>query len=1045
MKRILPYLLCITALYAAPDWEDQNIFRINKEEPHTTKMVFGDRDAALTKQRMESPFCQLLNGDWKFHWVPTPDKRPADFYKTDFDSSSWKTIPVPANVEMHGYGTPHYINTHYPFVKNPPFVMGEPPKDWTTYTERNPVSSYLRTFSVPADWDGRQTFITFNGVNSAFYLWVNGEKVGYSQDSRTPAEFDISKYLKKGENLLAVEVYKNSDGSYLECQDFWRLSGIFRDVYLWSAPAQDVRDFQFTTTLADDYTTGIFSTKMELKNYGTDSQKMTLQVEVLDSEGKSSKLPEVKETLDAGELKTVSTETLELPNVKRWSAEEPNLYTALITISDSAGKPTAFYSTRIGFTRREIKAGQLLINGQPIYVKGVNRHDHHPETAQYVTEETMREDIVLMKQNNINSVRTSHYPNDPRFLELCDEYGLYVCDEANIESHGMGYGAESLAKREDWIKPHIDRIRNMVQHDRNHPSIIFWSMGNEAGDGICFEEGSKWIKQNDPSRPVHYERALTAPHIDIYSEMYIYPEACRAWGEKQEKLPPEQRRPQIICEYSHAMGNSSGNLIDYWKVFEASPYLQGGFIWDWVDQGLYKTSEDGTRFIAYGGDFGDFPNDDNFCCNGLINSDRKLSPQVPEVKKIYQNVDFTLAGSATAPVIEVLNKNYFTDLSPYRLEWKLLKNGEEVGSGSETIGDCAPLETVKVSPKLSLPETEKGDEVVLDVRLMLKDDTSWAKRDHLYAWGQLALTESDWKSSAASTSAAEGGEMKAVENDKILTLSNDKVSMKFDHNDGALTSYVIDGTETLAAPLRPNFWRAPNDNDRANGFVGRSGIWRDAGEKATTESVKKSKKAGNYVIHYVLKLAAKEARLNLTYTVSPVGAIHVDYVLQPGSGLPEIPRIGLTYQTDKSFGNFSWYGRGPSENYIDRKEGSWLGVHNIKVDNLLFPYVKPQETGNHTGVRWVSILNGSGLGLKFSTADEQALEAGGYPCLIGDLEGPKHPFEIPEREVNTIHIDHRQMGLGGVNTWGARPLDHYRLPADKEYSYQVLIEPVTGG
>lgn len=1042
MKNVLLplFLTASLSLYAAPDWENQNIFRINKEQPHVTKMPFDKRVDALSKQRMESQYCQLLNGEWKFNWVASPEQRPADFYKTDYNSSDWNTIPVPSNVELHGHGTPHYVNTKYPFVKNPPFVMGKAPDNWTTAKEPNPVSSYLRTFTVPADWDGRQTFITFNGVSSAFYLWINGHKVGYSQDSRTPAEFNISQYLKKGENLVAVEVYKYSDGSYLECQDFWRLSGIFRDVYLWSAPAQDVRDFEFTTGLQDDYTTGVFSCKMELKNHATSPQDIQVMIELLNNAGKSLKLPVIKTKLNGSELKNITTSSLRLPGIKRWSAEDPNLYTALITVSDAAGQTTAHYATRVGFTRREIKDGQLLINGQPIYVKGVNRHDHHPVTGHYVTEATMRQDIELMKQNNINAVRTSHYPNDPRFLELCDEYGLYVCDEANIESHGMGYGAESLAKRKDWIKPHIDRIRNMVEQDRNHPCIIYWSMGNEAGDGICFQEGSKWIKENDPSRPVHYERALRAPHIDIYSEMYLYPGGCKAWGEQQKKLPAAKRRPLIICEYSHAMGNSSGNLIDYWKVFEASPYLQGGFIWDWVDQGLYKKADDGTQFIAYGGDFGDVPNDDNFCCNGLITSDRKLSPQIPEVKKIYQNVGFTLAGSAARPAVKVHNKNYFTDLSGYRLHWTLLHNGKTVGTGTLE-ANCGPLETVNVTPGFSTPKTDKGDDLILDLRMLLAEDTRWGKKDDLYAWEQLTLTKEAWK---PGTISGDAKPLKAEENDKTLTLGNDDITLKFDHNTGALSSYAVNGTEILASPLRPEFWRAPNDNDRANNFVGRSGIWRDAGAKATAESMEKSRQGDNLVIKYVIKLAAKEARVHLTYTVAPNGSVHVDYTLKPGPGLPEIPRVGLSYRTDTSFNNFSWYGRGPSENYVDRKEGSWIARHSTTVDKLFFPYVKPQETGNHTGVRWVSVTNDKGVGLKFSSADGQMLEAGGYPYLISDLEGPKHPYQMPVRNVNTIHIDHRQMGVGGVNSWGARPLSQYRLPANKEYSYQVLIDPIGG-
>ncbi|MBB5351310.1 beta-galactosidase [Haloferula luteola] len=569
---------------AAPDWENQHVFRINKEEPRAISMPFPTAEGALSHKRLESPWCQLLNGDWKFHWVEHPDQRPVDFYKPDFDSSSWKTIPVPSNVEMEGYGTPIYTNVTYPFVKNPPFVMGEPPQNWTTFKERNPVSSYLRTFTIPENWKGRHTFINFNGVDSAFYLWINGQKVGYSQDSRTPAEFDITPYLKEGENTLAVEVYRYSDGAYLEDQDMWRLSGIFRDVYLHSSAPLQLRDFFARGGLSDDYAKGTLNLEAEVRDLQGGSSSWSVNAIVTDLTGK-----EVVNSTLTGNTGEGSSLKLEGLDIQPWSAESPTLYQLLLTLKNADGQPVDYFATKIGFSRSEIKNGQLLVNGQPILIKGVNRHDHDPDTGHYISEERLLEDILLAKRNNINAIRTCHYPNDPRFLELCDEYGLYVCSEANIESHGMGYGDESLAKDPSWKDAHLDRVRNMVEAFKNHPSIILWSLGNEAGDGVNFEACSEWIKANEYSRPVHYEQGGRKAHVDLYSPMYASHDWCEGYARDEEKKPLAEQRPLIQCEYSHAMGNSTGGLAEYWDLFERERLLQGGFIWDYIDQGIRTT------------------------------------------------------------------------------------------------------------------------------------------------------------------------------------------------------------------------------------------------------------------------------------------------------------------------------------------------------------------------------------------------------------------------------------------------------------------------
>jgi beta-galactosidase len=591
-NHLVAFAFISTTFGQAPDWENQAVFRINKESPRATSMPFPTKEAALSKARLESPWCEMLNGDWKFHFVGNPAQKPAGFEAVDFDDSAWKEIPVPSNWQMHGYGVPLYTNIIYPFAKNPPHVMDVPPQQFSNFPEdnRNQVGFYRHKFSVPADWKGRQVSIVFGGVDSAFYLWINGEMVGYSQDSRTPAEFDLTPYLKDGENLLAAEVFQHSDGSYLEDQDMFRLSGIFRDVYLWSADSLDLRDFWIQAGLADDYKTGTLDFSAKLANHGKDAAQAMVSLTLTGPDGKVIELPTEAVTVAPGKETTeVKAKIAAIPDVKTWSAETPNLYRYEITLTDGAGKEIAHHAGTTGFRRSEVKDGQLLHNGQPILIKGVNRHDHEPDTGHYVTRDDILADLLQMKRANINTIRTAHYPNDPALVELADELGFYVIAEANLESHGMGYGRESLANDLSWEDAHLDRIRNLVERDKNHPSILMWSMGNEAGDGPNFVNASAWLHDRDPSRPVHYERALQNGHVDVYSPMYESVGGSENYCRQEEKKPLTQQRPLIQCEYSHAMGNSSGNLSDYWEVIRRERLLQGGSIWDWKDQGIHHT------------------------------------------------------------------------------------------------------------------------------------------------------------------------------------------------------------------------------------------------------------------------------------------------------------------------------------------------------------------------------------------------------------------------------------------------------------------------
>ena len=589
---LLIFALTSSAFPQAPDWENHAVFRINKEAARSTAMPFPDRESALAKKRLESPWCQMLNGNWKFNWVGNPDARPVDFFKPEFDVSTWKEIPVPSNWQMQGYGKPVYTNSEYPFAANPPTVMGEPPAHFTNFPKdlRNPVGSYRRNFTIPGEWKGQPVHVVFQGVDSAFYVWVNGQKVGYSQDSRTPAEFDITKFLKEGENVLAVEVYQNSDGSYLEDQDMWRMSGIFRDVYLWTSPQLDVRDHWVQAGLTPDFKQGTLRVSTTVVNESSETKGAKVRFTLLGPDGKELVSQEGPIGIPANGESWYSLDVPIVEGVAFWTAETPVLYPYVITLSDETGKALAFYAGKTGFRHNQVKDGQFLHNGKPILFKGINRHDHNPTTGHYLTEKDIMDDLLQMKRTNINAIRCAHYPNDPRFYELCDELGFYVIDEANIESHGMGWGpdANPLAKDPAWGPAHLDRMKNCLERDKNHPCIVMWSMGNESGDGVNFQTISKWIHERDPSRPVHYEQAQTRSHVDVFAPMYASIQSCLDYCRSEEKKPLELQRPLIQCEYNHAMGNSSGNLADYWEIYRKERLLQGGFIWDWKDQGLLK-------------------------------------------------------------------------------------------------------------------------------------------------------------------------------------------------------------------------------------------------------------------------------------------------------------------------------------------------------------------------------------------------------------------------------------------------------------------------
>ncbi len=1022
----------LSTLLAAqtPEWENPEIVGINKQPPHATMTLFPGREEALASLRQPanregSPWYLTLDGMWRFHWAKQPADRPVGFQHTDYDAGDWALLPVPSNWELHGYGFPHYTNIIYPFPRNPPYIQHD----------LNPVGAYRRTFRLPPDWNGRRVFLHFAGVSSAMYVWLNGQQVGYSQESRTPAEFDVTPYLREGDNLLAVEVYKYSDGSYLEDQDFWRLSGIFREVYLVATPTLQVRDFEVRATLDAAYRDARLSVSVQLQNHAESAAAASIEAELLNPDGsRVANLPARTATVAAGQQQEIFLDTA-VPNPAKWTAETPNLYPLLLTLKDAQGAVLQVIPWQVGFRSVEIKGGQLLVNGKPIYIKGVNRHEHDPDLGHVPTTRRMLQDILLMKQHNINAVRASHYPNIPEWYELCDRYGLYVIDEANIESHGMGYDEESLAKDPRWEKAHLDRIERMLERDKNHPSIIIWSMGNEAGDGINFEKASTWLKQRDASRPVHYERAELRPHVDMVTPMY--------WRIEQmvDYAKSNPTRPLIQCEYAHAMGNSVGNLQDYWDVIEQYPNLQGGFIWDWVDQGLRHRTGNGIEFFAYGGDFGDKPTDADFCLNGLVEPDRTPKPSLFEVRKVYQSIR-TRAVNAEEGKFRVKNGYFFHDLSAYEITSELLANGKRVQSGVQPPIALPPGQEADLQLGYSRQSLQQGIEYFVRVSFRLAADTPWAKAGHVVAWDEFRLNLP--QRGGIGYSAAYGTGLTVNETDAELTVSGGNFRIAFDKSTGNLSSWDFAGLSLLAQPLTPNFWRAPIDNDIGNGMPKRHGVWRMAAAQRTIESVKAIERAASRVIIEVRsRLSAGGAAYINTFTISPHGKLAVQASYTPGTPLPDLPKFGMQMQMPATFQNVAWYGRGPHESYWDRKTGAPIGIYSGKVEEQAHRYLRPQETGNKEEVRWMALTNESGIGL-LAVADQAMLATSVWPFSQDLLERATHSYQLPKRSPTvTWNLDHKQMGVGGDDSWGAQTHKEYTLPANQPYRYGFVLVPVT--
>ncbi|MGB8489852.1 MAG: glycoside hydrolase family 2 TIM barrel-domain containing protein [Bacteroidales bacterium] len=1028
------------------DWENPEMFARNREAPHATIISFPDELSALRARKSESPNYLSLDGLWKFNYADSPDKRPFWFFKDDYDTRDWDEIDVPSNWQMEGYDVPIYVNISYPFKSDPPRIPHE----------GNPVGSYKRNFKVPSDWNGKEIFLQFGAVSSAFYVWVNGQLAGYSQDSKVPAEFDITKYLKKGNNSLAVEVYRWSDGSYLEDQDFFRLSGIQRSVFLHARPKSYIADFFAVGDLENNYADGQLRLDVSLKRVDNSESDVAVEAALFEndqkiwSESKSS-------PLSANGVNISFTK--DLPNVNKWTAETPSLYSLVLNLKDKSGKDLESVSSKIGFRKVEIRNSQLLVNGVPIYLKGTNLHEHNDITGHVIDEVTILRDIRVMKSNNINAVRTSHYPQQELWYEMCDKYGLYLIDEADIESHGIGYNKDvTLADKPEWAAAHLDRMQRMVERDKNHPSVIIWSLGNEAGDGHNFLNNYKWTKERDPSRPVQYERAdkntnTTERHSDIWCPMYA------AIGELETYArDPRNDRPLIMCEYAHAMGNSTGNLQDYWDVIEKYPKLQGGFVWDWVDQGILKSDENGEKFWAYGGDFGEegIPSDGNFCINGLTWPDRTPKPGLAEVKKVYQYIGFEPVNLAKG-LIRIRNKYGFTNLSEFTTEWDVVSDGATVRSGKMTFADLKPGRDTLVNVPLSGIEPAPGSEYFLNFRVSRSDEWNYVPEDHVYATAQFKLP-------------IEGKPVPAMR-DKLALLqtgssgtryevSGTNMKLVFNLEKGDLESFVFKGKELLKNGPRPDFWRPPTDNDYGYNMVRLMGVWKNAGDRITIKKAaigqaELGKASVTFEYDIPDEKGVKIAGYVTTYTIFSSGDVIIKNQFSKVSDkVPEIPRMGMQLQIPEEYMNLTWLGRGPHENYCDRKTSADVGLYESTVDDQYVPYIRPQENGYKTDTRWLTLTDESGTGLLI--CGDPLICFAALKNVHDDFESPgklsqyrsdaktanTHTTNVKPRDFVNLNVDLGQMGVGGDNSWGAQVHPQYRL-SDRKYEYSFRIRPVT--
>jgi beta-galactosidase len=1066
MKKIIFlyfFLLCVNVIVAQNNvsaWENPEVFAVNKEAARTTSLPYPTQALAIEDDYLSSPYYTLINGLWKFNWVPKVADAPKDFYREDYNVSNWAGMPVPGNWEFNGFGVPVYVASNFGF--SAPFFETDP--------DDSPVGSYSHEFEIPADWNGRRVFLHFEGGTTAMYVWINGRQVGYTENSKSPAEFDITPYIRQGCNTIACQVYKYADASYLEDQDYWRLGGIHRDVYLYSTAPIRIYDYFTHADLDKNYHDGLFSAEVLLKNYTNSAEVQNVTLDIIDCKGKKVWSKVSKANIPAGGTTEVAVSgTVSSP--LKWTAETPNLYTLLITLEDKDGHVIEATSHKIGFRKIEIKDAQVLINGKKVWFKGVNLHEFSTRTGAVVTEEEMMRNIQLMKELNINAVRTSHYPQKPLWNKLCDKYGLYLIDESNLESHGVRHlKAGMISNLPEWREAHIERIVSVVERDKNHPSVIMWSLGNEAGNGEAFYVNYEWAKRRDPSRPTVYEPAWNASNSDVSFPMYPGYESMLR--DAAQELP----RPYIMCEYAHAMGNSMGNMQEYWDVMRSSKNMQGGFIWEWYNHGFAAHDEQGRFYWAYGGDLGSYMkmNSDNFCMDGIVSPDRQYIPHTYVVKQVYRNI-WVESSDPVSGVLTIVNDFVFTDITPknYGFKWVLLKNGEQVGEGTfDATVPAASRKNVKIA--LSPVTPAPGTEYFLQVFTYTKQADEFIPAGFECAKSEITFPANDYFAPGHPADHIDLNIEKHV--DRIVVTAGDVVytaftgtpipdpdspattattgagateaagtSQRFRRGRGPGFSMTRGGRSIFNSMPSLNFWRAPNDNDFGSGDQTAMRLWEVAGRNPVLTYKGLTEENGTISFEYEAKLRGIEAKVDFIYTVNNDGSLAISARYQALSDdLPEIMRFGMIMTLPKSYNNFTWYGRGPHENYIDRNTDTFIGIWEGKVEDQAFPYYRPQETGNKTDVRWLVLKNEEGKGIMIS--GKQPLSVSATNNRPEDLDPgitkkQQHASDIKPRNEVVLCVDLFQRGVGGLHSWGAKPLNKYRY-MESVYEYTFVVTPL---
>lgn len=1010
MKKVLLIMMVAVMAVSMPaiaqqptmtEWHDLQVNEVNRYSLHTDFFPYESKSLALAGDKTRSRNFLSLDGTWRFLWVEHADQRPTDFFRTDYDDSNWKTMPVPGLWELNGYGDPEYVNIGFAwrghFKNNPPEV---PVKD-------NHVGTYRRVVTLPKGWKGKQVIAHFGSVTSNMYLWVNGRYVGYTEDSKVAAEFDITPYVHSGDNLIAFQTFRWCDGSYDEDQDFWRLSGVGRSCYLY---AQDksahIQDIRITPDLVNNYEDGVLTVKL------TTVGKATPHISLCDADGK-----EVSSGTD-----------ILLKNPHKWTAETPYLYTLLVRYGDE------YISQKVGFRKVEIKNAQLLVNGQPIYIKGVNRHELDPDGGYVVSRERMLQDIQVMKRFNVNAVRTCHYPDDPLWYDLCDQYGIYMVAEANQESHGFGYGNDAPTKKPLFARQILERNQHNVSMNFNHPSIIIWSLGNETVDGPNFTAAYQWIKSQDGSRPVQYEQAHGGENTDIFCPMYMRQDHCRGYAKDASK-----QKPLIQCEYSHAMGNSCGGFKEYWDLVRRYPKFQGGFIWDFVDQALHGKDAEGRDIYKYGGDYNKYdPSDNNFNCNGLISPDRQPNPQMYEVGYEYQNIWVQPVDVKTGR-ISVRNENFFRPLDYVSLEWTLLRDGTPVRNGKVDDVRCQPQATVEMT--LPIGDISSDGEYLLNIDFKLKQAEPLMEKGQTVAYCQLEVRGVAPRLADRQTSGS-GIKVNESQDAPWLMLSNDRFSVKFNKSTGFIMEYLVDGHNRLGegGVLKPQFWRALTDNDMGAKLHHRNKVWKSPTMKLASLS------EADYVVTAVYDMPDVKATLTLTYRIAPDGAITVTEQMQTTSGekQPDMLRYGMVLQMPYSMDRSHYYGRGPIENYNDRHLSQRVGIYRQTADEQFFPYIRPQETGTKGDIRWWQQTNDRGIGLRIES--DTLFSASALHYNVEDLDEPgekaqRHSPQVPKSQFTNLNIDLAHAGVGGVDSWSdwGQALPPYRVPyKDRTFTFRLV-------